>query len=242
MYAVIYILSGGHLAEQLTLAGIRLQDNMTFENYYPAGNAHICNFLQTLFQGNENYVYLWGKSGAGCSHLLQACCHFANAQDKVSMYLPLREFTMACPDMLDDLDTMDLLVLDDIECAVGNNAFEESLFHLFNRLRQANKILLIGGKQAPRELGVVLPDLLSRLTWGVTFKVEPLSDADKAQALQLRAKHRGMLLPPDVAHFLLRRYSRDAGDLFAALDKLDIASLTEQRKLTIPFVKEVLSL
>lgn len=230
------------MAEQLTLAGIRLQDNMTFENYYQMGNVHICNFLQQIFQNNENYVYLWGKLGAGCSHLLQACCHLANAQDKLSMYLPLSEFPIASPDLFEDLEQMDLIAIDDIECIVGNKILEESLFHLFNRLKQANKILLIAGKQAPRELGITLPDLLSRLTWGVIFKVEPLSDEDKAQALQLRAKHRGMLLAADVAHYLLRRYSRDAADLFAALDKLDIASLAEQRKLTIPFVKEVLSL
>jgi DnaA family protein len=58
--------------------------------------------------------------------------------------------------------------------------------------------------------------------------------------LQLRARQRGFELPDDVAHYLLRRAPRDPASLFALLDRLDYASLAAQRKLTIPFVRELL--
>ena len=67
-----------------------------------------------------------------------------------------------------------------------------------------------------------------------------LDDQGKAEALRLQARQRGMDMPEEVAGYLLRRSPRDMTALFALLDMLDQASLAAQRKLTVPFVKEVL--
>ncbi len=77
---------------------------------------------------------------------------------------------------------------------------------------------------------------------GRSHKLQPLSDEDKLQALQLRARLRGFELPEDVGRFLLKRLDREMRTLFMTLDQLDRASITAQRKLTIPFVKEILKL
>ena len=102
--------------------------------------------------------------------------------------------------------------------------------------------LLITGDRPPRQLNLGLPDLASRLDWGQIYKLQPLSDEDKLQALQLRARLRGFELPEDVGRFLLKRLDREMRTLFMTLDQLDRASITAQRKLTIPFVKEILKL
>ena len=230
------------MQQQLTLAGIQLQDSATFDNFYQEGNQQICSFLQVLFSSDELYAYIWGNPGAGCSHLLQACCHKAHELHKTAMYLPLGEYKHLTPDIFDGLEAMDLIVLDDIQVVMQQTEWEEALFHLFNRLRNNHRQLLIGANNPPNEINVKLPDLLSRLNWGITFRVNALSDAEKVFALQLRAKHRGIKMPEEVAGFLLRHYSRSTTALFDALDKLDAASLAEQRKLTIPFVKQVLQL
>jgi DnaA family protein len=70
--------------------------------------------------------------------------------------------------------------------------------------------------------------------------LQPLADADKAAALQRRALRRGMTLPDDVARYLLRRIPRDMGALMAALERLDRASLEAKRRLTIPFVRDLI--
>lgn len=230
------------MQQQLTLSGIRLQDNATFENFYVAGNQQLCVFLQNLFSDHELYAYLWGNPGAGCSHLLQACCHKAHELAKSAMYLPLAEYQHLTPEVFDGLEEMDLVVLDDIQTVVKQPEWEEGIFHLFNRLRSSQRHLLIGANNPPNEIGINLPDLLSRLNWGVIFRVNALTDADKVLALRLRAEHRGIKLPEEVASFLLRHYSRSTMALFSALDTLDTASLAEQRKLTIPFVKYVLQI
>ena len=125
----------------------------------------------------------------------------------------------------------------------GDEPWEMAIFNLYNRILESGKTrLLITGDRPPRQLNLGLPDLASRLDWGQIYKLQPLSDEDKLQALQLRARQRGFELPEDVGRFLLKRTDREMRTLFDTLDQLDRASITAQRKLTIPFVKDILKL
>lgn len=227
--------------EQLTL-NVQLRDSAHFDNFFVTPkNATAVDFLQAFLKSNQaNYAYLWGKSGAGRSHLLQACCYRAEQLNLVTAYLPMSD--QLSPEMLENLEYSDIVCIDDIDLIAGKREWEEGLFHFFNRIKMTGKHLLISGKCAPRELAMNLADLQSRLTSGVIFQLSELSDAEKLTALQLRSKNRGLQLPDEVGEFLIRRWTRDMHGLFGALDKLDHASLAEQRKLTVPFVKQVLSL
>jgi DnaA family protein len=144
--------------------------------------------------------------------------------------------------VLEDIDQLQLICIDDIESIVGNSAWEEALFHLFNQLREHDKHLVIASHKAPRELSLNLKDLYSRLQWGAVLHISPLDETDKQAAIQVRATQLGLELPDDVANFLLKRVKRSPSDLFAIISILDKASLINQRKLTIPFVKQALSL
>jgi DnaA family protein len=70
--------------------------------------------------------------------------------------------------------------------------------------------------------------------------LQPLQESEQIAALQLRAQLRGLELPDETAHFMLRRLPRDMSHLYSFLDRLDQASLIAQRRLTVPFVKAVL--
>jgi DnaA family protein len=74
----------------------------------------------------------------------------------------------------------------------------------------------------------------------VTYALKPLADHDVIAVLACRARARGLQLPEETAQYLLRRFPRDLATLIALFDTLDTASLIEQRRLTIPFVKSVL--
>jgi DnaA family protein len=69
--------------------------------------------------------------------------------------------------------------------------------------------------------------------------MQPLSDAQKLEAVRLRAQHRGLEMPEDVARYILSRYPRDLRSLFDLLDRIDEASLAEQRRVTIPFLRHL---
>lgn len=222
--------------------GVGLRDDATFGNYYPgAHNAPLVEQLsRQLSQEGEPYLYLWGATGTGRSHLLQAACHQASDQDVRALYLPLADLGHFPPLMLEDIERLDLVAIDDLECVVGRKRWEEGLFHAFNRLRDAGKRLVIAANASPRQLPVLLPDLASRLTWGMTFHVQPLDDDGRLAALKLRAEMRGMELPDDVARYILHRGPRQLSELCRSLETLDRASLSAKRKLTIPFVKQAL--
>ena len=89
---------------------------------------------------------------------------------------------------------------------------------------------------------MTLPDLLSRLKSGVTLQMLNFKIEDQRRLLQHRANRRGLYLSDEVALFLLNRLPRDAVQLMTALEELDGASMQEQRRLTMPFVKSVLGL
>ncbi len=119
---------------------------------------------------------------------------------------------------------------------------EMAIFNLYNRILESGKTrLLITGDRPPRQLNLGLPDLASRLDWGKSTSCNRCRMKTNS-ALQLRAKQRGFELPEDVGRFLLKRPDREMRTLFDTLDQLDRASITAQRKLTIPFVKDILKL
>lgn len=224
--------------------GIRLRDDATFANYYAGANAAAQGYIERACHAQEtwvdSFIWLWGRAGSGRSHLLQAACLRAEEQELRALYLPLQECLTYGPDMLDGVENCDLLALDDVQLVVGRPDWEHALFHAFNRLRDAGKRLLISADCSPRELKVDLPDLHSRFNLALVFHLQELDDEEKLRALQLRASRRGLYLSDEVGRFLLGRLTRSMDALFAALEQLDQASLQAQRKLTIPFVKDVL--
>jgi len=226
---------------QLPLA-IRLNDDANFDNFYVnEANKQLVTFLKTFSQPSnaEQCCYIHGPISSGRSHLLQAMCHLVQPHSSV-IYLAMGEVVdYPAQEVLDSLEGCDLVCLDDLQAVIGDSQWEEQLFHLFNRLRAAGTSLLLAANEAPNHLTVGLPDLKSRLAWGVVYQVQPLNDDDKQQLLQLRAKRRGLELPDEVAQYIVQRSSRTPKDLIDLLDKLDRAALAAQRRLTIPFVKSV---
>ena len=227
-------------SQQLAL-GLNLPDNALLETYYPGENGQVLNHIKRMAQGRgDPFLYLWGPLGSGCSHLLQGACHFASELGRSAMYLPLAQIHNREPSLLHSLERLDLICLDDIQVIAGNSVWEEALFHLYNRIRDgARTHCVIAGQQSPKNSGITLADLQSRLAWGVTYQLHSLADEDKLKALHLRAKMRGLDLPFDVGHYILRRAARNMGELYQLLEKLDAASMAAQRRLTIPFIKSL---
>ena len=227
------------MAQQLSL-GVKLPDFSRFDNYYPGPNTEVVTQIRSLAPGEA--LYLHGANESGRSHLLQAACRELSERGEQAFYLPLKEFVSSDPDMLQGLEIASLVALDDIDQVAGLAQWEEALFHLFNQLREANHCLLVSASDRPEAIGIQLPDLISRLTWGMVYGLKPLSDSDRLAVLQMRARQRGLELPDEVGQFLMARIPRGLTALCASVDQLDEASLVAQRRLTIPFVKSVLAI
>lgn len=228
---------------QLSLA-VQLPDDETFASFYPGENAQLITGLKNAAIGQgAPLLFFWGAQGTGRSHLLHATCAEVNACGDAAAYIPLEQHAMFVPGVLDQMEQLPLVCLDNLESIAGNAQWEEALFDFFNRWKEHNQgSLIVTATTAPRKMGLCLPDLASRLDWGLAYQLRELDDEGKLSALQLRAELRGFKLPVDVGRFLLNRLSRDMRTLLQTLNELDTASLDAKRKLTIPFVKEALKL
>lgn len=203
----------------------------------------LIHYKKNFLQLHQQFFYLWGNKGSGKSHLLKGVCQHYLAQQRPALYVPLNKAQYFSPAVLENLEQQALVCLDDLQAVIGNAEWEVAIFDLINRVRETGRTLLImSADQSPVNLPVQLPDLASRLTWGEVYQLAPLNDKQKIDVLQKAAYQRGIELPDETANFLFKRLERDMKTLFNALEKLDQASLQAQRKLTIPFVKEILAL
>ena len=145
--------------EQLTLR-FGWGDGFSFASYFSAANESAVHLLQQLdYSGTGNdtdhFVYLWGGPGTGKSHLLQAACQSAADAEQLVAYLPLQDLANVDPGIFVGLEQMALVCIDDVQVIAGNDDWEEGLFHLYNRMRGANKVLLVAGNVAPVALSRV---------------------------------------------------------------------------------------
>jgi DnaA family protein len=211
---------------------IQLNDNATFANFFLADNAQAVELLRS----DEAFVYLWSSVATGKTHLLQSICH----ETPRCIYLPLTDYEDWHPSMFEGLEEYAVVCLDDIHLIAGDADWELALFGLFNRIRDTQHRLIVTANCSPAILGIRLPDLASRLSWGVSLRMQEMSDEQKVQALAMRADLRGFKMSSDVASYLLKHCPRDLHTLFAILDKLDNASLQAQRRITQPFIRDCL--
>ncbi len=226
--------------QQLPLE-IQLADHAVFSNFLPAGNELVIHELKAAAaRAAQPMLWVWGLPESGRSHLLQACIAAADELGRRAAYLPL-DRTLALPAAaLEGLGELDVVGLDDIDAIAGDAGLEQAVFALFEQLRQSGGRLVVTAAAAPGEIRFGLPDLASRLKSGGVYRLQPLDDAGRLEALQIRARFRGFELPEDTGRYLLNRTPRGPANLFRVLDTLDRAALVAQKRLTIPFVRSVL--
>ena len=216
-------------AVQLPL-GIQLAEQTTLEQFVAGPNQAT---VAALRDPTADMVVL-GPVGCGKSHLLQA----AARNHDYSAYLPLRKLIERGPGMLEALESLSLVCIDDADEAAGETDWERALLRLVDGLRSHGGHWIAASRTPPHFL---TPDLRSRWAWGAQHALAPLADADRKQLLIDRCGGRGMTLPGKVADYLLARIPRDNSSLMAWVQRLDDASLAAGRRLTVPFVRNLLA-
>lgn len=202
----------------------------TLDSFVSGRNGELLVSLYALANGSnrDHFIYLWGETGCGCSHLLTAVLAAARREGRVAVrFDPSLEAADNALVVIDDVHRLDA----DAQIA---------LFNLHNRLRAGSGSLLASGDAAPAQLSL-RADLKTRLAAGLIYHVHGLNDAEKAAALRGHADARGFRLSQEVADYLLRHAERDMPSLLALLDALDRYSLANRRAITVPLLRELLN-
>jgi DnaA family protein len=231
---------------QLPLA-LRWPAQQRFDTYVRGDNAVAVSLLQDAAQSlDAACVFVAGATGCGRTHLLIAACAAANECGRSSQYLPLRRARGNAAVQADvagalrALGGSDVLALDDVDAIAGDAAAEHALFDLYNRCRVEKSTMLFSATASPAQIGIDLPDLVSRLSACAQASLKPLADSERREALRQRAQTRGLTLDDAVLDWLFARTQRDLGSLTALLDRLDRESLAAQRRITVPFLRQLL--
>lgn len=228
------------LSSTQQLLNLNLVPEYTFTNFYCKDSVLLDLLKNIASQHNpEPQVVVWGLHSSGKTHLLQATCQMALSTERRAIYLPLAECLLHSPDCFEDLQQMDVVCLDDLHLITNQPIWEQAVFDLINQLRANQTSLVISSQLAPGNDLFSLADLSSRSVWGPVYKIDSLDEKDLMPAMQCQAQARGLTLGVELFEYMLTHYPRDIQHLVMMLEKLSQASLQQQRKITIPFIKQV---
>jgi len=224
--------------KQLAL-DIGLSTRPTLETFFAGPNEAALNHLRLWTSGGTRApvpTYLWGETGSGKSHLLQAVHHALTEQGMAVGWLDSHTFNP--PEFSDDWAAV---LMDDVH--LYNAEQQHTAFNWFvNALTPRTgtpRWVLAAGALPPADLRL-RDDLRTRLGWGHVYGLQVLGDAERRAVLRQAAEARGLFLGDEVMSYMLNRFSRDLGNLMQLLDHLDHYALQTQRALTIPLVRAML--
>ncbi|HEY7672130.1 MAG TPA: DnaA regulatory inactivator Hda [Gammaproteobacteria bacterium] len=219
---------------------LRLDKHALFATFVAGANASaLAHVAAVAGRQRRDIVWLCGPAGSGKTHLLQAACRAAHEQNAASMYISLCDEHVHAEQLL-GAEQLGLVALDDVDAVAGDAEWEARLFTVFNEF-QSRGSLLLAARNPPSAVPFDLGDLASRAAGAIVYRLQELDEAQQLDALLGHAGRRGLELDAATARFLQSRVQRGMTELCEWLDRLDRASLAAQRRLTIPFVREVLA-
>jgi DnaA family protein len=226
---------------------IGLREEVCFDTFVTEDEATVLalnRFQQTLMKSQEGEAfYFQGESGVGKTHLLQAACRFMTEKKSASVYLPLGDTTLPLiPDVLHGLERTPLVCLDDVEKVIGQESWEHALANLLMRSKVLGHKVVLSGMQNIGDWPIVTSDLTQALMSVLPIRLKPLHNKrDLVVAMQRHALKLGFELPLDVGNYLIKQFSTDLQELLSVLKILEQATFVEKRRMTLPFVKQILT-
>lgn len=215
---------------------VRLRETARFDGFIAGANAQVVDLLTDA--SPPRALWLWGRPGTGKTHLLQAACAAASDAGGAATYLDLE--ADGEPTLLDGCEGLDLVCLDGLDRVAGEAGWNAAIFRLYTLMQDAPGRLYVASTAPPASLRFRLPDLRSRLLAAPVHQLRELDEDGQIAALERRAERLGLELSREAAAWLVHRMPRDMHSLCNALDRLDEAALAAQRRLTVPFLRQVL--
>lgn len=204
----------------------------SFDRFVATGNEALLAHLQALTPG-EAPTLVWGPPGAGKTHLLHAL-----AQRQQAMGAVVAAFGAGTPAPWDIPATAQWVLIDDAHRL--DTGQQHAAFAAFIEAVGQGATVVATSEVPPVDLPL-RDDLRTRLGWGSTYALAPLSDEALRQLLAQEAQRRGLRLATDLLDYVLLRFARNPGDLVRLLERLDLYALRLQRAPTVPLLRQMLS-
>jgi len=175
-----------------------------------------------------NPLFIYGGVGLGKTHLMQAIYHLAQQENIKALYVSAEQFTNEFVSALQNKSTaefrdryrhVDMLLIDDIQFLMGKEQTEESFFHTFNELHNANRQIVLASDRPPKSLPDMGDRLCSRFEWGLIADIQPPDFDTRLAILKAKAEQQGAEVALDVLEFIAQRIQQNIRELEGSLNR-----------------------
>ena len=219
-------------ARQLSLL-FDIKPAPSFDNFVTGRNMELVDKLKSVCSRvfDERFIYIWGNKGTGKSHLLSAMRNLSDESGMSTFFFrdnqKIKKHRSLCGSSL--------LLVDDVHLRTDSDQY--FIFDWYNELKANHGALVVAGDKPPSALNI-RADLLTRLGWGLVYRVHELTDSQKLEAMVKYSLERGFYLSSEVINYVLRHRARDLNCLLEILEGIDYYSIETRRRVTVPLVKE----
>ncbi len=200
-----------------------------------------------------NPLYIYGNSGLGKTHVVQAIGHqVRNLFPELSvLYVSMNKFQAQfqtaykngeIPDFIHFYQTIDVLIIDDIQEITGKTGTQNAFFNIFNHLQLSGKQIILTSDKAPVELKDIEQRLLTRFKWGFATQVNLPDYNTKVRIIRAKAKKHNANISDDVVEYLATNISANVREIEGALSSLIANASFLGRKITVSLAKEILKI
>jgi len=198
-----------------------------------------------------NPLFIYGPSGVGKTHLLQALGNEILKQNPKlkTHYIPSEKFTSELINSLQNQEInkfkekykqIDLLIVDDIQFLAGKEKTQEEFFYIFKDLHEENKQIILSSDRSPKSINTLEDRLRSRFEGGMIADIGFPDYETRVAILKSKAKQQNISLPDDVLHYIASQYQKNIRELEGALNSINANTQLNPSSLTIQNISKTL--
>lgn len=199
-----------------------------------------------------NPLFIYGGSGLGKTHLMQAIGHRVHDLDPRLhvVYITSEQFMNGFIDAIQNkrhvefreaYRNVDLLLIDDVQFLTGKERTQQEFFHTFNALYDAGKKVVVTSDRPPKDLSALEERLRSRFEWGLLVDIQSPDLETRVAILRKKAKLEDIELPNDVIFFIAERITENIREMEGALKRLRMTSALHGKPIDLETARDVLS-
>ena len=223
----------------------QINQKASFDSFFcsPDNQNLMTRLADIVSSPDTSELIIHGEEGSGKSFLMQAICNELSSAEKQFAFIPMKKAFNMGVEIFQNLGSLDAVCIDDLQLILANQDWETALFNLINECQQSNCSLMLslGGTQ-PLDESVILPDLLSRIKRMEFIALHAVQDEFFNQAIDFVAQQLDIKIEEAELEFLLKHQTRIFSLLVENIITLDNQAASLKRKITIPLIKETLSI
>ena len=234
-------------------ATVSYSSKYTFDNFIVGPSNRFAHAAATAVSQDEgsdyNPLFIYGPPGLGKTHLL-----FAIAAAVKKRHPSANVVYVKSEDILNDLVAMiktgrsdfhdkyrnaDFLLVDDVQFFVGKGNLQEEFFHIFNKLHEAGKQIVLTADKPPRDLALV-ERLVSRFEMGLPVGIDTPELETRMAMVDDKSRAIGLILSPDIVEYIASSITNNVRELEGAIHKIKARSSLIGAKIDLPMVQDAL--